>query len=82
MSEFQERCLEALRYFRLPKHKYYIMPTLGNVAKKIGSNRLAVYSAMRSLQKQGKVAAWRHREDQWGLLCWTEVRAGESLAVE
>jgi hypothetical protein len=66
MTAFQEKCLEAMEWLK----KQPFPATNINIATRIGSNRIAVNSAMRSLSKQGLAGYIRSDPGQWGVQIW------------
>lgn len=69
MSPFQQKCYDAIK-------KYGHMDNLSTteIASLVKSNRLAVYSAMRSLESQGLARQWVYTgygtENQTGCQMW------------
>jgi phage gp46-like protein len=56
-TDFQNKILDWLT-------KYKHADSIGGIAHMIKSNRLAVYSACKSLEKKGLVVVWRHNSGQ------------------
>lgn len=72
MTPFQQRCLEALR-----KAPNGIASTVG-LADRLRTSNVAVVSAMRSLERQGKAGSMRSDDSQWAALLWFERRTSTS----
>jgi hypothetical protein len=69
VTPFQQRCLEALR-----KAPNGIESTV-RLADRLRSSNVAVVSAMRALERQGKAGSMRSDDSQWAALLWFERRA-------
>lgn len=79
-TEFQRRVLDALMKW---PHAY----NLDEIAARVKSNRLAVYSAARSLQVSGWAVMFRSDSSQWAVLkvapsqAWRDRVAARGVTV-
>ena len=65
MTEFQKKCLERL--------KAKGSQSVNELSWYMKTNRLAISSAMRSLEKKGIVSSFRSGRDQWAALCYAAI---------
>lgn len=64
LTQFQLKCVEAIRKSRNQ------MAALDEIAARLRTNRLAVYSAMWSLRERGLAHYFRSGDDQWAIQIW------------
>ena len=62
MTEFQKKCVERLTQKG--------GQSVNELSWGLNTSRVAVVSAMRSLEKQGLAASYRRGRDQWAPLCF------------
>lgn len=65
MTEFQKKCLERLEAKG--------SQSVNELSWHMKTNRLAISSAMRSLEKKGIVGSFRNGRDQWAALCYFAI---------
>jgi hypothetical protein len=70
MTPLQKQCCDLLR------NTHSGQRSLTNIASKLNSNRLAIYSSMKALQRQGIVGLHRHGFDKWSILICSLTRKG------
>lgn len=64
-TPFQQRCIDLLR--AAPNGGSL---TVEELACKLGTSRVAITSAMYSLERQGKARSYRQGRDRWAALCF------------
>src|SRR5690606_22487397 len=64
LTDFQKRCVEAIQ------HGPNGQASITELAYRLKTSRLAVYSAMQSLQNQNIAGSFRSRSDQWGVIVY------------
>jgi predicted transcriptional regulator len=64
MTEFQQRCVNIVNAGLNGQ------ATITDIAHRLKTSRLAVYSSMMSLQKQEIVGSFRSSPDQWGVITY------------
>ncbi|WP_150677657.1 hypothetical protein [Pandoraea pneumonica] len=71
MTEFQLRCARKLN----TKNSFGAIST-ASLAYLIGSNNVAVVSAMHSLERRGLAGSTRSDNSRWAALCWFLTKEG------
>lgn len=69
LTDFQSRCVGVVQ------RGLNGQASITDIARRLKTSRLAVYSAMKSLQRQNFVGSFRSRPDQWGVIMYF-IRTG------